>query len=73
MHDETHVVKFTPDGFTIQHPLAERERGMLWDCNLHKSLEADIEMPVERPGLYSAEWLDGEWVYQALKVEYDRP
>jgi hypothetical protein len=40
---------------------------MLWDCNLHKFLEADIEMPVDRPGLYTAEWLDGEWVYNALK------
>lgn len=66
MYDETHVVKFTEFDFTIQHPLEERLSGFLFDCNLHQRLAQDDHAPVA-PGLYTVDWLDGEWAFNPLK------
>lgn len=34
--EDRHLVRFTEDGWTIQHPVAERMVGLLLDCNVHE-------------------------------------
>lgn len=39
MTDDMHLIEFRNDGWTIQHPLFEQERGLLFDCPARWSAE----------------------------------
>jgi hypothetical protein len=45
-----HIVKFTEDGFTVQHPLRERKNDLM-SCDLHVRLMQLDGAPV-KPGTY---------------------
>lgn len=45
-----HIVKFTDEGFTVQHPLREC-RESLMSCDLHVRL-AELDRPPVKPGTY---------------------
>lgn len=46
-----HIVEFGADGFSVQHPLAERLDGDLFTCTLHEQLGA-LDGPPAAPGRY---------------------
>lgn len=56
-----HVVKFTKDGWTMQHPLSERLDGSLFDCPWNDRLIA-LNGPPEGLGMYEVQWDDGHQV-----------
>lgn len=49
-----HLVNFTEDGWTIQHPLAEREHHDLFDCAWNTILHDLDGPPPEGLGVYEA-------------------
>jgi len=61
-----HIVKFTDDGFTVQHPLKER-RAKLMDCDLHVRLAELNGAPVES-GTYRllTSATDKPWSFQRI-------
>jgi len=34
MMDDDHLIQFRDDGWTIQHPISERELGLLFSCSV---------------------------------------
>lgn len=58
-----HIVKFDELGWTIQHPLTERNES-LFNCKLHTWCRDLDAMPVPEPGRYYAEVdSQGEWEF----------
>lgn len=64
-HDP-HIVKFEETTFTIQHPLAERESGYLWDCELHSEV-SDLGPPSEGAGVYEVVLSGTVWRFKKIK------
>jgi hypothetical protein len=60
-----HVVRFTPDVFTVRHPLRERLHDDLMDCALHEHI-AEMDGPPVPPGRYRARQSDGGWAWESL-------
>jgi hypothetical protein len=50
--EAAHVVEFSESGFTVQHPLRERDRAELFDCGLHAELNEALDGPPVPPGRY---------------------
>ena len=46
-----HLVRIEPDGFTVKHPLAEREQDKLFDCTVLAELTGLTGFP--HPGDYA--------------------
>nr|MDT0658058.1 DUF6085 family protein [Micromonospora sp. DSM 115978] len=40
-----HIISFRPTGWTIQHPMACRARGDLFDCQLNRVAETELTEP----------------------------
>lgn len=53
-----HIVEFGETAFTVRHPLRERLRDELLQCELHTFI-ADLPGPPVRPGTYRAAVRDG--------------
>lgn len=66
-----HVVRFGPDAFTVRHPLRERLRDELMDCELGEHI-ADMDGPPVQPGLYRARRRDGGWTWESLTAQPGR-
>ena len=67
-HVETtaHVVKVDETGWTLKHPVAEREADKLFDCKIHGELtDLDEYLFPEQPGEYSIiENGNGGWSFE---------
>lgn len=35
-----HIIRITDDGWTLKHPLAEREQDKLFDCKIHQEIQS---------------------------------
>lgn len=46
-----HIVRVTSEGWTLKHPLAEREKDALFDCKIHADLQTVTGWP--QPGDYA--------------------
>jgi hypothetical protein len=60
-----HIVIFGERGFNVQHPLKERLKGTLFNCELVKSLTS-LQGPPVLPGKYRFVDQDGEFAIEKL-------
>lgn len=61
-----HIVRATETGFTLKHPLAERERDQLFDCRIYQDL-GDKPPSWVKPGDYAiVENSNGGWSVEPL-------
>lgn len=63
-----HIVKFTDDGFTVQHPLREHHEELM-NCDLHVKL-ANLDTPPVKPGMYRfiAQFGNKPWRFETIKT-----
>lgn len=60
--ESEHLVSFGDVGFTIRHPLRERLRDQLMDCDLHAYC-ASLPGPLIQPGpVRMRQTVSGDWV-----------
>lgn len=62
-----HVVVFTLDGFSIQHPLRERVMGEMFNCGLHEHC-LSLDGPPAYPGRYRALETSDGWRFTPDKT-----
>lgn len=64
-----HIVVLDDKGFVVEHPLRERLRGELFECQLHGWLRAQAGPPF-KPGRYRAREQEGDpvapWRFEEL-------
>jgi Family of unknown function (DUF6085) len=56
--DRRHIIQFTPDGWTIAHPLAERLEGSLLDCRLRWNDEIPTQYWLDDDDMKARYWLN---------------